>query len=294
MYRSLFIDYLRLERNCPACTLDSYGRDLELFRNFFESLEQDLDYTTADRDVIRLWIVSMMDEGLKATTVNRRLSTLRSFYKFMTARGYVSHSPVAGIEGPKSGKPLPQFVRESEMDNLLDETDLGDGFTGLRNRAILATFYEAGLRLAELIGLDDLDVDFAAKTLKVNGKRSKQRIVPFGAELGQILAEYVAARNETFPDARDEAFFVSEKGERIPRHQVYRMVRASLAKVSSVKKKSPHVLRHSFATSMLNNGAELGAVKELLGHESLSTTQIYVHTTFEQLKEVYKQAHPRA
>ena len=181
------------------------------------------------------------------------------------------------------------------MDELLDDPkiDLGEGFIGVRNRTVIAVFYETGMRMAELIGLDDRDVDFSTRTIKVTGKRDKQRFIPLGEELELRLKKYLDARTEAFGQS-DGAFFVSQKGERIPRHQVYLLVKDALSKVSDVSKKSPHVLRHTFATSMLNHDAELGAVKELLGHNSLQTTEIYVHTTFQELKEIYKQAHPRA
>ena len=179
------------------------------------------------------------------------------------------------------------------MNELLDNTDLGDGFTGIRNKTIIATFYETGMRMAELIGLDDRDIDFSAHIIKVTGKRDKQRFIPFGDKLEIQLQSYLDARTREF-GSTSGAFFLSSKGDRIPRHQVYMLVKDALSRVSDVTKKSPHVLRHTFATSMLNHDAELGAVKELLGHNSLQTTEIYVHTTFQELKEIYKQAHPRA
>lgn len=293
MYVDQFADYLKLERNYSEKTVSSYRRDLVLFRQFLSGLDEQLDLLTADRDTVRLWVVDMMDKGAATTTVNRKLSTLRSFYRFLRIKGLVSSSPVHGVRGPKNRKPLPQFVKESEMNELLDETDLGQGFIGIRNRTVIAVFYETGMRMAELIGLDDRDVDFASKTIKVTGKRDKQRFIPFGNELECRLHEYLDARNQEFGPANG-AFFLSPKGERIPRHQVYLLVKDALTKVSDVQKKSPHVLRHTFATSMLNHDAELGAVKELLGHNSLQTTEIYVHTTFQELKEIYKQAHPRA
>lgn len=292
MYTEQFAQYLRLERNYSAKTVESYTRDLVLFSRFLENTEQGLDFLTADRDTVRLWVVDMMDKGASTRTVNRKLSTLRSFYRYLRQRGITDKSPVLGVKGPKNSKPLPQFVKESEMDTLLDDTDLGPGFIGVRNRTIIAVFYETGVRMAELIGLNDRDVDFTTRTLKVTGKRDKQRFIPFGTELEQQLKTYLDARTEEFGQTSG-AFFLSQKGERIPRHQVYRLVKNALASVSQVSKKSPHVLRHTFATSMLNNDAELGAVKELLGHSSLQTTEIYVHATFQELKEIYEKAHPR-
>ena len=293
MYIDQFTDYLRLERNYSERTVSSYRRDLVLFRQFLSNTDVGLDLLSADKDTVRLWIVDMMDKGEATTTVNRKLSTLRSFYRYLRMKGIVESSPVQGIKGPKNKKPLPQFVKESEMNELLDETDLGSGFIGIRNKTVIATFYETGMRMAELIGLDDRDIDFNTRTIKVTGKRDKQRFIPFGKELEERLHQYMDARTGEFGPTQG-AFFLSPKGERIPRHQVYLLVKDALSKVSSVSKKSPHVLRHTFATSMLNHDAELGAVKELLGHNSLQTTEIYVHTTFQELKEIYKQAHPRA
>ena len=293
MYIDQFTDYLRLERNYSERTVSSYRRDLVLFRQFLKDTDVELDLLTADRDTVRLWVVDMMDKGDATTTVNRKLSTLRSFYRYLRMKGILESSPVQGIKGPKNKKPLPQFVKESEMNELLDETDLGSGFIGVRNKTVIATFYETGMRMAELIGLDDRDIDFGTRTIKVTGKRDKQRFIPFGQDLENQLRSYIEARTQEFGQTSG-AFFLSPKGERIPRHQVYLLVKDALTKVSAVAKKSPHVLRHTFATSMLNHDAELGAVKELLGHNSLQTTEIYVHTTFQELKEIYKQAHPRA
>lgn len=293
MYIDEFCEYLKLERNYSDRTVESYRKDLELFEAAFLRMDSGLDFLTVDRDIVRAWIAGMMENGCRPATVNRKLSTLRTFYSFLMRRGTVSTSPVYGLKGPKCDKPLPQFVRESEMDELIDRTNLGTGFDGVRNRAIIATFYETGVRLAELIGTDLKDIDFAEHTIRVTGKRNKQRIIPFGQELAGILSDYLAARN-CMEVTDTAAFFVNSHGGRISRSQVYRLVRSSLAKVSSVSKRSPHVLRHTFATTMLNNDAELGAVKELLGHESLSTTQIYTHATFEELKKIYDKAHPRA
>ena len=293
MYIDQFTDYLRLERNYSERTVSSYRRDLILFRQFLKDTDVDLELLTADRDTVRLWVVDMMDKGEATTTVNRKLSTLRSFYRFLRMKGILQSSPVQGVKGPKNKKPLPQFVKESEMNELLDETDLGSGFIGIRNKTVIATFYETGMRMAELIGLDDRDIDFSTRTIKVTGKRDKQRFIPFGKDLEVQLHRYIDARTQEFGQTSG-AFFLSPKGDRIPRHQVYLLVKDALTKVSAVSKKSPHVLRHTFATSMLNHDAELGAVKELLGHNSLQTTEIYVHTTFQELKEIYKQAHPRA
>ena len=229
-----------------------------------------------------------------ASTVNSSLSAVRSFFRFALSRNLVVRDPSYAVKGPKKQKPLPQFVREEEMNRLLDTPQMWeDGFPGLRARTIIILFYETGIRLAELIGLDVSDVDFAAHQIKVTGKRNKQRIVPFCTELENVLREYMAQRNAVF-SVCDGALILSDRGVRMRRDQVGMIVKQHLSLVTTLKKRSPHVLRHSFATAMLNNGAGLEDVRLLLGHESVATTQIYTHTTFEQLKRVYENAHPRA
>ena len=288
-----FLDYLRLEKNCSEKTIVSYGTDLTKFEEFFKSVDEEIDFTTVDADVIRLWVVSLMDGGYTSTSVNRKLSSLRSFYRYLLRKKIVAVDPTFKVVGPKKKKPLPVFVKEEDMNRLLDEIPCGKGFAGCLDKMIIEMFYATGMRLSELIGLDDADIDFSASLIKVTGKRNKQRLIPFGDELRLSLLNYIKVRNETVPD-REKAFFVKQDGKRLYPMKVYNLVKRSLSKVVTLKKRSPHVLRHSFATSMLNNQAELGAVKELLGHESLTTTEIYTHTTFEELKKVYEQAHPRA
>ena len=288
-----FCEYLKLERNYSGYTVSSYRKDLEQFRLFFQSVDDGADFISVDRDMVRMWIADMMEHGYRPSSVNRKLSTLRSFYNHLRRSGLMASSPVSGVKGPKSSGRLPQFVRESDMERLLESPDLGDGFDGALKKAVLATFYETGIRLAELVGLDDSDVDFDSQNIKVTGKRNKQRIIPFGQSLKDVLLEYTGMR-AAVRDSSSQAFFVGSQGRRISRSQVYLLVRNSLSAVTSIQKKSPHVLRHTFATTMLNHDAELEAVRELLGHESLATTEIYTHTTFEELKKVYKQAHPRA
>lgn len=287
-----FLDYLRFERNYSEHTVVAYETDLRQFGDFLKSVGEELDYTNVDSDLIRSWVVNLMNSS-KSTSVNRKLSSLRSFYRFLMKRGKTTVNPLAKIIGPKNSKPLPTFLRENDMDRLLDEISYGEGFEAVRDRMILETFYATGMRLSELVGLNDTDVDFSAMQMKVTGKRNKQRLIPFAGELAADLREYIIIRNETIPE-RSDAFFVLKNGKRMYPEKVYGIVRRNLAKVVSVKKKSPHVLRHTFATAMLNHEAELKSVKELLGHESLATTEIYTHTTFEELKKVYEQAHPRA
>ena len=289
-----FSDYLKYERNRSELTVQSYERSLREFESYFKNREGQLSWESIDSDVIRDWMESLMDKGDMASTVNRCLSAVRSFYRFALSRRLVKHDPSHVVKGPKKQKPLPQFVRENEMDRLLDIKEMwGSQYKDVRARTIIITFYSTGVRLAELVGLNTADVDFTSHQLKVTGKRNKQRIIPFGAELEKELQNYIALRDAEVGHATDP-LFTSEKGERIKRSQVEKLVKDHLSQVTTLKKRSPHVLRHSFATAMLNNGAGLESVRKLLGHESVATTEIYTHTTFEQLKKVYKNAHPRA
>lgn len=288
-----FFDYLQYERNYSEETIKSYREDLRQFEEFAREEIGDSAPSEVKAELVREWIVSLMDRRYTSTSINRKLSSLRSFYKFLLRKGEVAVNPLQKITGPKNKKPLPAFLRESDMDRLLDEVDFGEGFKGCRDHMIIEMFYATGVRLSELIGLDNKDVDFSSSLIKVTGKRNKQRLIPFGEELKIAMTEYVDVRNEAVP-VRTDAFFVRENGERLSRSIVENLVKRNLSKVVTLKKRSPHVLRHTFATTMLNNEAELGAVKELLGHSSLATTEIYTHTTFEELKKVYKQAHPRA
>ena len=293
MLKEAFLDYLRLERNYSEKTIVSYGTDLREFEGYLEKTEAELDFTKVHADVVRNWISELMDEGRTATSVNRKLSSLRSFYRFLLRRKEITVNPMLKIVGLKKKKPLPSFVREKDMNRLLDGLSFDEGFEGCRDRTILEMFYATGMRLSELIGLDDVDVDLSARLIKVTGKRNKQRLIPFGDELAEGLLIYIKVRNDAFPDGV-EAFFIRKNGKRMYPMQVYRIVKRNLSKVVTLKRKSPHVLRHTFATAMLNDNAELRAVQALLGHESLATTEVYTHTTFEELKKVYEQAHPRA
>lgn len=289
-----FIDYLQYERNYSPGTVQGYRADILELQDFIEQRAGDLSPAEVDADLIREWEMSLMGKGLKATTVCRKLSSVRSYYKFLLRRGEVTSDPMQRVTAPKKKKPLPVFLKESEMDRLLDEVDFGEGFAACRDHMIIDMLYATGMRVSELVGLDDPDVDFSANVIRVTGKRNKQRLIPFGPELGQAMREYVKTRNEAVPCRTDSAFFIKEKGGRLTRQIVGRIVKRNLSKVTTVKKRSPHVLRHTFATAMLNHDAQLGAIKEILGHESLATTEIYTHTTFEELKKVYNQAHPRA
>ena len=289
-----FLNYLRYERNRSTLTVQRYEEVLRTFQAYFENMDDQLSWESIDSDVIRDWMESMMDNGAMASTVNNCLSAVRSFFRFALSRKLVAKDPAHVVKGPKKEKPLPHFVREKEMDELLDEKQWdASNIKDVRARTILLVFYETGIRLAELIGLDDEDVDFVQHQLKVTGKRNKQRLVPFGEELERAILQYVSKRDEQLV-REDHALFVNDKGKRVGRTMVTNIVRDNLMLVTTQQTRTPHVLRHSFATAMLNNGAGLESVKKLLGHESIATTEIYTHTTFEQLKRIYKKAHPRA
>ena len=288
-----FLNYLKFERNRSDLTIKNYGEDLRAFKEFYGNLESCHSWKSVDSDIIRDWMESMMDKGNNATSINRRLSALRSFYRFALTRKLVDKDPVHGVTGPKKGRPLPQFLKENEMDRLLDAESWTESFEDVRDRMVIMTFYETGIRLSELIGLDDSMVDFSNRQLKVTGKRIKQRVIPFGEELLATLRDYMKCRDKEV-NLQSEALFVTAKGQRMTSSQVREAVRKNLSKVCTLKKRTPHVLRHTFATAMLNNKAGIESVKKLLGHESLSTTEIYTHTTFEQLKREYYSAHPRA
>ena len=291
-----FLDYLRLERNVSPRTFEEYRDDLKAFESFFKGLDSELTWQTVDTDVAREWVVAMMERGNKASSIQRRLSALRSCYRFLLKRGFVERDPVHNLTSPKKQRPLPAFVREQDMDRLLDTPGMfRDTFEGRRDHLIIAILYEAGLRLSELIGLDLQDINLQAQTLKVTGKGRKERIIPFGEGLLHLINIYIGERTSYQRDGSDkEAFLLTSKGTRLTAYTVRTMVKEKLGLVTGQRKRSPHVLRHTFATSMLNHEADLESVKELLGHARLQTTEIYTHTTFEELKKVYSEAHPRA
>ena len=289
-----FLDYLLYERNYSQETIKSYKEDMLQFEAFLigeSGKGRSLAEVSAKE--IRAWVIHLMDAGRATTTINRKLSTLHSFYKYLLKRDICQVNPSRKVAGPKNKKKLPVFVKEAEMNRLLDDVDFGGGFEACRDRVIIETFYLTGIRLSELIGLKDVDVDFASSQIKVTGKRNKQRLIPVGEELKKDLQMYVKLRNEAIV-APAKTFFVRKSGEQLTRSIVDNIVKRNLSKVATVQKKSPHVLRHTFATQMLNHDAQLGSIKELLGHESLATTEVYTHTTFEELKRMYNQAHPRA
>ena len=289
-----FLDYMRYERRRSQQTLQGYRLDLEAYVAYLDTLEGHVTVDTADTEDIRGWIEAMMDRGNSASSICRRLSAVRSMYRYALARGLVSHDPAHIVRGPKKSRYLPQFVREDDMDRLLDSAEWGSDYISTRARTILILLYETGMRASELTSLDDSSVDFTQGEIRVTGKSNKQRAIPFGDELRTQLQQYISQRNQEWPQRADSALILNDRGRRITYEQLRKEVMMRLSAIGNLAKRSPHVLRHSFATAMLNNGADLESVQKLLGHSELSTTEIYTHTTFEQLKKVYSKAHPRA
>lgn len=318
MLKERFIEYLRFEKRYSPHTLHSYEHDLLQFISFLQEQYQVLVPEDASPLMIRSWIVSMLEQGISARTVNRKLSTLNAFYHFCQRSGALQLNPLKKVTFPKSSSSLPVFIDKDKMEQLLGSIPFEDDFEGLRDRMMLMLLYSTGIRRAELIGLREKDIDFGNSTIKVLGKRNKERIIPIGSYIsGQLdiyirskekfmsSKEYKGAKEGLEQGSGEERFkdfsqniggflFVTSAGKRIGPRQVYTIIHKYLSLVSSQSKLSPHVLRHTFATHMLNEGADLNSIKEILGHTSLAATQVYTHNTIEKLKLIFKQAHPRA
>jgi len=293
-YKESFLQYLQIEKRYSVHTVRSYLNDLDQFFLFLTSQGQPSDPLPVTSHDIRAWVVSMLDNSYSAVSVHRKISCLRVFYRYLRKEGIIKSDPLEKVSLPKRKKTLPVFVEEGALDSLLDNYSFGDDFAGIRNRTIIEMLYLTGMRRAELIGLRNNDVDLEESSLKVTGKRNKQRIIPLVNSFKERLREYVSVRDSEVVYANDGWFFVTDRGNKLYDKYVYNTVNRYLAMVTTIEKKSPHILRHTFATHMLNRGADLNSIKELLGHANLSATQIYTHNTFEKLKNIYKQAHPRA
>ena len=292
-----FVTYLRYERNYSEHTLASYCGSLKAFELYFKSLEESITWKTVTSDNIRSWLVYLLDNGVSPSGIAPKLSSIKAFYRFLLRRSYLKCDPAYGIASPKKGKPLPKFIREKEMDKLLDEVDFPDTYESNLELAIVTTLYLTGMRAAELINLDVASIDIPNGVINVIGKRNKQRYVPIVDELKQSLEHYLSCREEFLGSVleTETALFVDSKTKkRLTYYRLSVIVKKLLSLVTMQSKRSPHVLRHSFATSLLNHSANLQAVKELLGHESVTTTSIYTHLTFEELRKMYNHAHPRA
>ena len=293
-HKESFLQYLQIEKRYSPHTVRSYKNDLDQFYSFLSNQNLPDDPGAVTSHDIRAWIVSMLDTNYTTVSVHRKISCLRVFYRYLRKESIIKSDPLEKVVLPKRKKTLPVFVEETAMNKLLDDYNFGDDFTGIRNRTIIEMLYLTGMRRSELIGLRNQDVDLSEGSLKVTGKRNKQRIIPIVKPFVKHLEEYGKARDEKFTAAVNDWFFISDKGNKLYDKYVYNIVNSYLAIVTTIEKKSPHILRHTFATHMLNRGADLNSIKELLGHANLSATQIYTHNTFEKLKKIYKQAHPRA
>lgn len=292
----MFTEYLRLERRSSEHTVKSYETDLLQFRDFICGNSNNIPLSEYFTDKnIRRWMMDLKEKGLSSRSINRKLSSLKAFVTYLMKVGRIDHNPLAKISSQKTSKRLPEFVVETDMDKMTTDDFYPEGFAGKRDEFMVELFYATGMRLSELINLKHLDFVPAERQVKVFGKRSKERICPLNDYIINRYNEYVELKKQQGFDVSSQAWLlVTDKGEKMYSKFVYRKITHYLGEVTSIEKKSPHVLRHTFATQMLNNGADLNSIKELLGHASLSATQVYTHNTFEKLKTVYKQAHPRA
>ena len=291
---SSFVDYLKFEKRYSEHTIRSYRDDLEAFAGYLRDDFGGVALQAITPAVVRSWLASMKDAGLSSKSINRKISSLRSFYKFQLRSGVVVQSPMGAIIGPKAAKRLPVFVEQGDMAELFGEVRFPDDWEGWTDRLLLALLYHSGMRLSELINLKEGQVDAGNRTIKVLGKGNKERVIPVSAGLMEAIRDYVEKKGSLFERADREVLLVGKKGKKLYAKYVYRAVRDYLGRVTTIEKKSPHVLRHTFATHLMNAGAELNSVKELLGHASLAATQVYTHNTIEKLKDIYKRAHPKA
>ncbi|REJ81184.1 MAG: tyrosine recombinase XerC [Bacteroidetes bacterium] len=287
-----FIQYIQFEKRFSVHTVKAYENDLGQFKDYIVQTYETEEVAEVSHGMIRSWIVSLMDQGISSRTVNRKITSLKSFFRFLLRKNEISLNPMLKVQSPKTSKRLPVFVDQDKMELLFEKVDFGEGFEAQRDHLLLEFLYATGMRLSELIGLKESSIDQYQSQIKVLGKRNKERIIPFTKKLQSSIREYLQEKKKMFPG--EDSFFVTDNGKPLYPKLVYRIVTKRLSAVTTLDKKSPHVLRHTFATHMLNNGADINSVKELLGHANLSATQVYTHNTIEKLKQVYKQAHPRA
>jgi len=289
-----FLQHIRYEKRLSHHTLTAYAHDLEQFCTFLTAECNIAQPERADFRHVRSWVVSLVESDLDKTSVNRKIATLRCYYGFLLRRKVIELDPMTKILALKTSKKLPIYVEEKPMETLLNDTEFPDTFEGIRDKLVLELLYSTGIRLSELTGLKITDVNLYEKTIIVLGKRNKHRILPLTQPLFDLIQNYIQSKEQEFPGAADPYLIVSDKGIQSYPVMIQRIVRKYLTVVTTLEKKSPHVLRHSFATHLLNRGADLNAIKDLLGHSSLAATQIYTHTSLEQLKKTYDQAHPKA
>tara|TARA_B100001109_G_C18854691_1_gene471053 strand:- start:382 stop:1257 length:876 start_codon:yes stop_codon:yes gene_type:complete len=286
-----FLSYLERERRYSQHTLLAYRNDLNSLKEFLEDKYDEVEFKKVTSEMLRSWVIDLMEKQHSSRTVNRKISTLKSFYQYLKKKGQIKVLPTSKITSPKVEKPLPSFLKVKETDNLFEQIEFGNDFSGFRDKIMLEIFYATGIRLSELIQLKNESFDRGTNTLKVLGKRNKERIIPISNSLAKSLVEYLSEKQSLYSEP---FIFLTDSGKKLYPKFVYRKVNSYLSMVSSLQKKSPHILRHTFATHMLNNGADLNTIKEFLGHANLSATEVYTHNSIEKLKNIYKQAHPRA
>ena len=289
-----FIDFLKFEKRYSQHTIVSYKTDLIHFFDFVVSQFGETPLNQVTHTFIRSWLASLKDEGLAAKSINRKISSLKSFFKYQVKMGAIAQTPMAKVVSPKAEKRLPNFVADKDIHTLFQHVEFPDNWKGRTERLLLQLFYQTGMRLSEAIRLKEVSINFSNDSLKVLGKGNKERVIPLQAELTNELQAYLQKKKEEFGGSAADTLLVSEKGKPLQPRSVYTSVKAYLSLVTTIQKRSPHVLRHTFATHLMNNGADLNAVKELLGHSSLAATQVYTHNTIEKLKNIYKKAHPKA
>lgn len=287
--RDSFLQYLQFEKRLSKHTIVAYAGDLEQFYDFLQTTYEIKKLSDINHTLVRSWIVEMMDKKISPRSVNRKITTLKTFYKYLLRQKMVTENPMLKIMSPKTSKKLPVFVEKDNMNVLIDTIEFGDDLDGTRNKLIIELFYATGIRLSELINLKQNNVDLHACQIKVLGKRNKERIIPFNDQIKVSIQNYISKK----PSLISEFLFEMKSGKKVNEKFAYRLVNKYLSIITTIDKKSPHVLRHTFATHMLNNGADLNAIKELLGHANLAATQVYTHNTVEKLKSIHKQAHPK-
>ena len=289
-----FLKFLEFEKRSSIHTITSYGEDLRQLQAFLASAFEITDFTDVQHSHLRNWVIELMEDGISANSINRKIASVKSFYKFLKSREYLSTNPASRLKPLKTEKRLPAFVQENDLMQLLDgQAPDPDDVSSVRDHLILELFYGSGIRLSELIGLKNSDVNFYDNTIKVLGKRNKERIIPIPQSIVNNIRKYQDMAGKNFSENR-ERLFLTDAGKPLYPMFVYRLVNKNLAQVSTLTKKSPHVLRHTFATHLLDKGADLNAVKDLLGHTSLAATQVYTHNSLEKLKSAFDQAHPKA
>jgi len=294
MQKKSFLQYLEHEKRFSPNTITAYAKDLDQFLLFLKESCGLASVKETHHSHIRTWMVSMMSEGLSSRTVNRKLSTLKAYFRFLMRREYIDHNPTDKVPAPKNGQRLPANLKKEEVQRLFDLIPFEEGFTGMRNRLLLELLYATGMRRSEAIQLRVKDVDLSRKHLLIKGKGGKERLLPLSQDMAKKMEAYLEGRQQEFPEVTGGHFFVTDKGRPFYPKLAYRIVKKYLSMVSTNEYLGPHVLRHSFATHLSENGADLNAIKALLGHSSLASTQVYTHNSIERLKEVYQQAHPKA